>query len=126
LSNRTWVAAGAVSAFLCVAIGAFGAHGLQLSARFAATYQTGVDYHMMHALGMLGVGLLGDRFGRPSLTSWAGRLFAAGTVLFSGSLYVLSVTGTTWLGAITPLGGLAFLAGWALLAISSVRPGKRE
>ena len=115
LLTRTWVAAGAVSAFLSVAIGAFGAHGLQLSDHYAAIYDTGVLYHMLHAVGMLIVGLLADRLGGTGLLAWAGRSFVLGTLLFSGSLYVLSVTEISWLGAIAPLGGLAFLAGWALL-----------
>lgn len=117
--SRNWVAAGAVSALLSVAIGAFGAHGLELG-DYASTYDTGVQYHMLHAVAMLVVGLIGDRLGKPGFLSWAGRLFLVGTVLFSGSLYVLSITGITWLGAITPLGGLGFLAGWALLAAAAM------
>lgn len=119
---RNWIAWGSISALLCVAIGAFGAHALELGER-AATYDTGVQYHMLHAMGMLAVGLAGDRLGRPAFSRWAGRLFAVGTVLFSGSLYILSITGMTWLGAITPLGGLAFLAGWGLLAGSAFSNG---
>jgi len=126
LLARTWVTAGAVSAFLSVAIGAFGAHGLQLTERFADIYDTGVQYHMLHAVGMLLVGLLGDSLGRPKLLSWAGRAFAAGTALFSGSLYILSITEITWLGAITPLGGLAFLAGWASLAFAAATSRSKE
>ncbi|MCI3925185.1 DUF423 domain-containing protein [Paenibacillus sp. TRM 82003] len=122
---RHWIAWGAISSFLCVAIGAFGAHALDLG-EWAATYDTGVQYHMLHAVGMMIVGVAGDRLGRPAFTRWAGRLFAIGTVLFAGSLYVLSVTGVTWLGAITPLGGLAFLIGWALLALSAASAGQRS
>ncbi len=122
--TRTWVAAGAISAFLSVAIGAFGAHGLKLSDHYAAIYDTGVQYHMLHAVGMLLVGLLADKLGSPRRLAWAGRAFVLGTVLFSGSLYVLSVTEISWLGAIAPLGGLSFLAGWALLASAALTSRK--
>jgi uncharacterized membrane protein YgdD (TMEM256/DUF423 family) len=125
LFYRHWIAGGAASAFLCVAIGAFGAHGLDLSERYARIYETGVQYHMMHAFALLAVGLAGDKLGRAAWTAWAGRLFVIGTILFSGSLYVLSITEMTWLGAITPLGGLAFLAGWALLAASALTAPNR-
>jgi len=118
--NRIWIATGAISALICVAVGAFGAHALQLTERWADIYDTGVQYQMFHTIGMLIVGLAGDRLARPGAARWAGRLFVAGIVLFSGSLYALSVTETTWLGAITPLGGLAFLAGWALLAVAAL------
>lgn len=119
--NRNWIAAGAVNAFLCVAIGAFGAHALQLTERLAATYDTGVQYQMFHTIGLLTVGLMGERFGDPKLLHWAGWLFAAGIVLFSGSLYLLAVTGISMLGAITPLGGFCFLGGWALVAAAVLR-----
>lgn len=117
--QRTWMTYGAISAFLSVAIGAFGAHGLQLDGYYEDIYNTGVQYHMLHAAGMLIIGAAGDRLGRPSLTAWAGWLFVIGTVLFSGSLYALSITEISILGAITPLGGVAFLIGWALLAVSA-------
>lgn len=123
--DRNWIAAGAVSAFLCVAIGAFGAHGLNLPERFAATYDTGVQYHMFHTIALLAVGILGDRLGSPKLLQWAGRLFVVGIVLFSGSLYVLAVTQVTALGAITPFGGFCFLAGWMLIATAAIRKGKQ-
>ncbi|HZG58482.1 DUF423 domain-containing protein [Paenibacillus sp.] len=126
MSYRAWVAAGAVSAFLSVAVGAFGAHGLQLEAPYADTYDTAVQYHMLHAIGMLAVGLAGASLERPSLLKWAGWAFAAGTLLFSGSLYLYSVTELSWLGAITPLGGLAFLAGWASFAAAARSAPKRR
>ena len=116
--EKTFVAIGAGLAFLAVALGAFGAHGL--AAHFEAhpdlepTYHTAVQYHMMHALALLFVGLALSRW-NSALLPWAGWLFLAGVVIFSGSLYLLSLTGTRWLGAITPLGGVAFLAGWALV-----------
>ena len=121
LMDRVFITAGAVSAFIAVAAGAFGAHALRerLSAALLDTFQTGATYQMYHALALLGVGLLLTRFsgeGSPWLTA-AGWLFVAGTVLFSGSLYLLALTDTRWLGAITPLGGVAFLLGWLGVAI---------
>jgi uncharacterized membrane protein YgdD (TMEM256/DUF423 family) len=119
--DRVFITIGALSGFTAVAAGAFGAHALRdrLSAPMLQVFQTGVTYEMYHALGLLGVGILLARFsidGSPWLTA-AGGLFIVGTVLFSGSLYLLALTGTTWLGAITPLGGVAFLLGWLALAI---------
>jgi uncharacterized membrane protein YgdD (TMEM256/DUF423 family) len=110
---------GAVSAFLGVALGAFGAHALKsrLSSEALAIFETGVRYQMFHALALLVVAArLPDPRG-----SIAGWLFVAGTVLFSGSLYALALTGIRGLGAITPVGGLCFLAGWALLALAFAR-----
>ncbi len=105
--------------FLAVAFGAFGAHGLQarLSVELMATFQTAVQYHFYHALALLGVALLSLQFPTAALPRASGYLFLAGIVLFSGSLYVLALTGIRWLGAITPIGGLAFLAGWLCLGV---------
>lgn len=119
--DKVFITVGAVSGFLSVALGAFGAHSLRdrLSADMLSTFQTGVSYEMYHALGLLAVGILLARFssdGSAWLTA-AGWLFLAGTILFSGSLYALSLSGVTVLGAITPLGGVAFLLGWLALAI---------
>jgi len=111
---------GAISAGLAVALGAFAAHGLRsrISADALATFETGARYHMYHALALLAVAWAVTRW--PSAwTSAAGWLFVAGTVLFSGSLYLLAVTGVRALGAITPLGGLAFILGWLALAWSA-------
>jgi uncharacterized membrane protein YgdD (TMEM256/DUF423 family) len=107
----------AVLGFSAVALGAFGAHGLRdrVSPALLEVYRTGVLYHLVHALAVLGVGLGAARLRRARVIA---GLFAAGVVLFSGSLYLLAVTGITALGAITPLGGLAFLAGWALLFLA--------
>lgn len=106
-----------VSGFLAVAFGAFAAHGLEsrLSADMLATFQTGVNYHMYHTLALLAVALLSTQFADAGLVRLSGWLFIIGILLFSGSLYVLSLSGVTWLGAITPLGGLAFLGGWGCL-----------
>lgn len=104
---------------LAVAIGAFGAHGLksQLSDEMLQTYKTGVEYHFYHALGLLLIGVLAVSF--PSdLLKWSAILLTAGIVLFSGSLYVLAVTGIKTLGAVTPLGGLSFVGGWILFFLA--------
>jgi uncharacterized membrane protein YgdD (TMEM256/DUF423 family) len=120
---RTFAALGGINAFLAVALGAFGAHGLRdrLSPEMLAIYQTGVQYHMMHALGLLLVALLCAHLRAPRLVRAAGWLLFAGIVLFSGSLYALALSGVRALGAITPLGGVAFLTGWALLVAASLR-----
>jgi uncharacterized membrane protein YgdD (TMEM256/DUF423 family) len=114
--DRAFVLMGAISAGLGVAIGAFGAHGLRgrLDADMLAVFETGVRYQMYHALALLMLGWATVRWPGSAL-SGAGWCFVIGTVLFSGSLYALSVTGVRALGAITPLGGLAFIAGWILV-----------
>jgi len=113
----------ALNGFVAVALGAFGAHGLRqkLSADMLAVYQTGVQYHFYHTLALLAVAVLMFQFSPSSLLRWSGALFFAGIVVFSGSLYVLSISGVRWLGAITPIGGVAFLAGWLLLALAAWR-----
>ncbi len=113
----TFARIGAWSAFLAVAAGAFGAHALraQLAPDLLAVFETGARYQMFHALALVLVGLFVERAaGR--LLSAAGWLFVVGTVLFSGSLYALALSGVRALGAVTPLGGACFLAGWACLA----------
>ena len=101
-----------------VALGAFGAHALkgQLAAEMLATYHTAVEYHFWHALGMLGVGVLMSRSPEDSALRWVAWLLIAGLLLFSGSLYLLALIGASWLGAVTPLGGVAFIAAWLWLA----------
>jgi uncharacterized membrane protein YgdD (TMEM256/DUF423 family) len=115
--ERVFLVAGAVTAGLGVALGAFAAHGLRgtLPAQELGTFETGARYHMYHALGLLVVAWASTRWPAASVAA-AGWLFLAGIVLFSGSLYLLALTGQRWLGAITPLGGLAFIAGWLALA----------
>jgi len=115
--------AAAVAGFLAVSLGAFAAHGLKarLSAEMLAIFETGVRYHVYHTLALLAVALAG-----PSLWSgrWAGLAcgaWALGILVFSGSLYLLALTGQRWLGAVTPLGGVAFLAGWACLLVAALR-----
>jgi uncharacterized membrane protein YgdD (TMEM256/DUF423 family) len=120
--DRLFLVLGCVSALLAVAAGAFGAHALRdrVSADLLEVFETGARYHMYHALGLLGVAWVASRWPHDSV-AWAGWLFVAGTLLFSGSLYLLSLTGARWLGAITPLGGVAFLLGWLALAWSAWR-----
>ncbi len=119
---RLWIVIGAASAFVSVAAGAFGAHGLKsrLTPDLLTIFETGARYHMYHSLGLIAVGLLAAS--RPSgLLTGAGWAMVAGILLFSGSLYALALSGVRALGAITPLGGLAFLAGWALFALAAWR-----
>jgi len=118
--QSTFVLLAAVNGFLGVALGAFAAHGLATyfsdKPRLEANFKTGVQYHFYHALALLGVAWASSEW--PSgFISAAGWLFLLGIILFSGSLYILSLTGKRWLGAITPLGGVAFLAGWVCLCI---------
>ena len=121
--DTTFGLAGSLSAFLAVAAGAFGAHALRarLAPDLVAAFETAARYQMYHALGLIAVAWAASRW-PGALPQWAGWLFVAGTVLFSGSLYALALSGARWLGAITPLGGVAFLVGWACLALA-VRRG---
>jgi len=120
--DRLFFALGSLSAFIAVALGAFGAHALKarLDANLLAVFETGVRYQMVHALALLAVAWACTRWPGPVLKA-GGWLFVAGTVLFSGSLVALSLTGIRWLGAITPLGGLAWLAAWLCLAWAAWR-----
>lgn len=120
---RIFYAAGGLAAFAAVALGAFGAHALKgrLSPEMLAVWHTAVDYHLFHALGLLAVGLVATQLPASALIKWSGWLMLAGIVLFSGSLYALALTGVRWLGAVTPAGGTAFLAAWALLVIAILR-----
>ena len=120
--DRTFVLLGAVSGFLAVAIGAFAAHGLKgrLSPDLFEVFEVGARYHMYHALALFGTAWAITRWPGTAATT-AGWCFVAGTVLFSGSLYALALTGIRPLGAITPLGGVCFLAGWVALGLAVVR-----
>lgn len=120
--ERAWFGLGAALALLGVVTGAFAAHGLEgrLSADDLDTWQTAARYHLIHALGLLAVAYAAQRWGS-ALTTAAGWLFVAGVLLFSGSLYALATTGVRALGAITPLGGLCFILGWALLVVAVIR-----
>lgn len=116
--NRVLILA-AINGFLVVLLGAFGAHGLEamLTPERLATWQTGVQYHMFHSLALLATGVLIEQGRHAKIFYGSAQLFLAGILLFSGSLYLLAVTGTRWLGMITPAGGLAFLGGWWLLGM---------
>jgi uncharacterized membrane protein YgdD (TMEM256/DUF423 family) len=122
---RVFLLLAALAGFTGVALGAFAAHGLkgQLSAEYLAVFQTGVHYQLVHALALFGVALLAERLPGRLLTA-AGSLFAVGTLLFSGSLYALTLSGLGKLGMITPLGGLCFLAGWLCLGLAAWRSGR--
>jgi uncharacterized membrane protein YgdD (TMEM256/DUF423 family) len=111
---------GGINAALVVMLGAFGAHGLKakLTAEMLAVYQTGVHYHLFHALGLLAVGLVASQIADSVWLKWSGWLMLVGIILFSGSLYVLSVSGMRWLGMVTPFGGLAFIAAWIVFVIA--------
>lgn len=120
--DRLFLIVGAVSGFIAVGAGAFGAHGLRarLSPDLLAVFETGVRYQMYHALALVAAAWAVHRWPGP-LAAWAGWLFLAGTVVFSGSLYGLALSGVRWLGAVTPLGGVCFLAGWVCLAAAALR-----
>ena len=122
-SSRLFLSAGGLMALAAVALGAFGAHALKgrLSAEMLAVWHTGVEYHIYHALGLLAVGLVATQLPESALLKWSGWLMLAGILLFSGSLYVLALSGKGWLGAITPVGGIAFLAAWALFVVAVLR-----
>ena len=117
--DRTFLLLAAVLGFIGVALGAFGAHGLRgrLTPEMLAVFETGVRYQMYHVFALLVVASAIGHLGSARLLVVAGWSFFAGILLFSGSLYALAVTNTSILGAITPFGGLAFLAGWACLAL---------
>ena len=120
--DRFFFIAGAIAAFVGVALGAFGAHSLRtrLTPEMLNIFEVGVRYQMYHALGLIAVAWAITRWPEASLNA-AGWAFIVGIVIFSGSLYLLSITDTRWLGAITPIGGLAFLLGWAILVWSVAR-----
>lgn len=121
--TKLFIVLGSASAFLGVALGAFGAHGLrdQLSERMMSVWQTGVQYHLIHALALVLIGVLIQFFSGTSALKWAGYLFFIGIILFSGSLYLLATLEIRKLGMITPVGGLAFLAGWLCLFIAAIK-----
>ncbi len=115
---KLFLALGAAACAFAVAFGAFGAHALRarLAPDMLAIYQTAVQYHFWHALGLIAIGLAAAHLADSTALKWAGMLMLAGIVLFSGSLYALALTGVRALGAITPFGGAAFIAAWITLA----------
>jgi uncharacterized membrane protein YgdD (TMEM256/DUF423 family) len=120
--DRVFFGLGAVSAMVAVAAGAFGAHALRarLTPEHLIIFETGARYQMYHALGLLAVAWAVSRW-PGSMPVFAGWLFVLGSVVFSGSLYLLALTGVRWWGAVTPIGGVAFLAGWLCLVLTAVR-----
>ena len=128
MKSSTLHIAAALAALSAVALGAFGAHGLKnhLSDADMSIYGTAVDYHMWHALGLGFIGLLTERYPESRCLTWAGGLMLAGIAIFSGSLYLLSLSGLRWLGMITPIGGLSFMAAWALTAWGVHRAAARS
>jgi uncharacterized membrane protein YgdD (TMEM256/DUF423 family) len=117
----TFMRLGSANAFLAVCLGAFGAHGLKnsISPEMLSVYETGVHYHLIHALALLLVAAAADKLGSGRIMRWSGWLLQLGILLFSGSLYLLSLTGAARLGIITPFGGVCFLAGWLLLFLAA-------
>lgn len=120
---KIFIILGSLNAFLSVALGAFGAHGLEgkLTERMMNIWEKGVTYQMFHSTGLFLVAFVASKIPDSSLVMWAGWLMCIGIVLFSGSLYVLSTSGIKVLGAITPLGGVAFLIAWTFLAIAAIK-----
>ncbi|SDN00822.1 DUF423 domain-containing protein [Bacillus sp. OK048] len=120
---KTFIIIGAINAFLAVALGAFGAHGLKdrLDPYYLDIWKTGVQYQMFHAIGLLVIGILLGKVAASSYFTWSGWLMLIGIIFFSGSLYILSLTKVGILGAITPIGGVCFLAGWVLMIIGTVK-----
>ena len=117
---KTFGILGSVNAALAIILGAFGAHALKdhLSPELLATYETGVQYHLYHGLGLLLAAALVLYAPRSIALKWSGLVMQVGILLFSGSLYALSLSGIRWIGAITPFGGLAFITAWVLLALA--------
>ncbi len=118
MTTRTFFFLAAVLGAIAVAFGAFAAHGLKswLEPSMLANWQTGVRYQFYHVFALLAAGWLADRTRNNRSARWSGWLFLMGVLLFSGSLYVMALTGWRWLGVITPFGGVAFVVGWLLLA----------
>lgn len=116
--SKIFLALGAVNAFLCVMLGALGSHGLKsiLAPDILTTFQIGVQYHFYHAIGLILVGLALDRLPQARALKFSGILMMTGIVLFSGTLYVVSLTGWRGLGMVAPLGGTSYMAGWLLFA----------
>ncbi|TAN66928.1 MAG: DUF423 domain-containing protein [Methylobacter sp.] len=117
--KSTFLLLGALSALTCVGMGAFGAHGLKsvISPEMLTVYQTGVTYQMYHALGLIGIALIQQQAPGSRLLHWAGWLMFTGILLFSGSLYALALLNHTWLGMITPIGGVCFITAWLLITL---------
>lgn len=122
-TEKLFLILGGLNAALAVMLGAFGAHVLKarVSAEMLVVYQTGVQYHFFHALGLVLVGLAITQLPESVSLKWSGGLMLAGIVLFSGSLYGLSLSELRWLGAVTPFGGTAFIAAWIVFVIGVIK-----
>lgn len=122
-SGKTFAAAGALGMAVAIGLGAFGAHALResLSPRMIEVYQTAVLYHLVHSIGLFAVAQAAHYTPRAAMVRAAGWTMIGGTVIFSGSLYLLAATGIRWLGAMTPIGGIALIAAWAFLAAALIR-----
>jgi uncharacterized membrane protein YgdD (TMEM256/DUF423 family) len=122
-SIRKFIIFGTISAALAIGLGAFGAHAIRtsLSPRMLEIYHTAVFYHLVHSLGLLAVAFVCYLKPTAGAAKFAGWLMSAGIILFSGSLYLLAVTGAKWLGALTPLGGIALIVAWLLLSVAALR-----
>ncbi|MEG7380590.1 DUF423 domain-containing protein [Bacillus subtilis] len=120
---KVFIILGAINALLAVGLGAFGAHGLEgkIPDKYLQVWHTGVQYHMYHALGLFVVAFLADKLSGIGSVTTAGWMMFAGIVLFSGSLYILSLTQISILGAITPLGGVAFIISWIMIIVAAVK-----
>jgi uncharacterized membrane protein YgdD (TMEM256/DUF423 family) len=123
MTARACLFIAAVLLAIAVALGAFGAHALKsrLTADMLAVYQTAVQYHAWHALGLLATGVLMLQWPESTALRWSAGLLLAGVLIFSGSLYGLALSGVRWLGAVTPIGGAAFIAGWLMLALAVLK-----
>ena len=120
--GRIFISASAILGLIGVALGAFGAHGLKekLSTDMMAIYQTGSDYHLIHAVALFGIGILARQLDTTAIKV-AGIAMIFGIFVFSGTLYALAISGMRILGAITPIGGVGFMVGWAALAVAAIR-----
>ncbi|MFO7800354.1 DUF423 domain-containing protein [Rhodohalobacter sp.] len=119
---------GSIFMAFAVAFGAFGAHIVQdmLTPERFEVYKTGVEYHFYHAIGLLLIGVASFHLEKSAWLIWSSRLIIIGILIFSGSLYILTLTNTGWLGAITPLGGVAFILGWSFFAVSASKESKNQ
>ncbi len=120
---KLFILLGALAGASGVVLGAFGAHALKarLASDLLAVWQTAVQYHFWHALGLVAIGILALHLPASTALKWAGWLMVAGLVLFSGSLYALALSGVRWLGAVTPFGGAAWIVAWVLLAVAVLK-----
>ena len=121
--SKLFLVLGSINTAIAVVLGAFGAHALKnrLTVEMLEIFETGVRYHFYHALGLLVAGMIAIHLPESIYLKWSGWLMLAGIIVFSGSLYILSISGARWLGAITPVGGVSFIASWILFTIAVLR-----